>query len=166
MRKKDGYSSFAETDVVLLVCGRGLLSNLSLCLLHGPDSGQPFLYGPQSRIQGSHRGVDCHSMLMVISMSYVESREFTYISRIVPPHQLVSITVVYISTNADISVRATLYVGLYTASGGMFHIPLHTHSIIIILRQKRNFFIRNGTYNPHHCYCMSTMLFFFYITAT
>ena len=31
-----------------LVSGGGPLSELSLCLLHGPDSVQPFLCGPQS----------------------------------------------------------------------------------------------------------------------
>ena len=37
-----------------------------------------------------------------------------------------------IPTNADRSVRATVYVGLYTASGGMFyHISLHTDTFSI-----------------------------------
>ena len=40
------------------------------------------------------------------------------------------IATVAFHNDTDISVGATVYVGLYTASGGMFHILLHTHSII------------------------------------
>ena len=42
----DGYSFSAV--VVSSYSGGGQLSDLSFCLLHGPDSGQPFLCEPQS----------------------------------------------------------------------------------------------------------------------
>ena len=46
--EKHGCDPVVIADVVLLVCGRSILPDLSLCLLHEPDSGQPFLCEPQS----------------------------------------------------------------------------------------------------------------------
>ena len=40
-----GSDCFSESP---LVSGGEQLSDLSLCLFHGPDSGQPLLCGPQS----------------------------------------------------------------------------------------------------------------------
>ena len=45
----DGSSATRITAVAPMVSGGGLLSaDSSLCLIHGPDSGQPFLCGHQS----------------------------------------------------------------------------------------------------------------------
>ena len=44
------YEDFVDCFLyfLVMVSGGGSLSDLSLCLLHGSDSGQPFLCGPQS----------------------------------------------------------------------------------------------------------------------
>ena len=56
----------------VMVSGGGSLSDLSLCLFHGPDSGQPFLCGHQSSGKtiyissgalGSGDSVECHTNL-------------------------------------------------------------------------------------------------------
>ena len=66
--------------------------------------------------------IDCHSL--VISLRVVKIRELTYIVGTVPTHQLgiyrCDIPTVAVHDDSDRSVRATVYVGLYTASGGMF----------------------------------------------
>ena len=41
------------------------------------------------------------------------------------------IATVAVHDNDDTSVRATVYVGLYTASGGRYGSPLHTHLVVI-----------------------------------
>ena len=53
IRLKNAQQISEESVIVVgsespLLSGGGSLSDLSLCLLHGPDSGQPFLCGPQS----------------------------------------------------------------------------------------------------------------------
>ena len=69
--------------------------------------------------------LDWDSLTMVISMRVVVLRELIYVVGTIPPHQLVAIYRCDIPTNAihddrDISVRDTVYVGLYTGTGGMF----------------------------------------------
>ena len=66
--------------------------------------------------------LDWDSLTMVISMRVVVLRELIYVVGTIPPHQLVSIAVITnaIHDDRDILVKDTVYVGLYTGSGGMF----------------------------------------------
>ena len=89
-----------------------------------------------------HRGdwvvklIECHSL--VISMRLVELRELNYVVVTMLTHQLVSITVIFqlkLSMMVDNSVRATVYVGLYTASGGMFYNNTGAHKCIHFCRR-------------------------------
>ena len=42
-----------------------------------------------------------------------------------------NIATVAVHDDSDISIRATVYVGLYAASGGMYGSPFHTHLVVI-----------------------------------
>ena len=69
-------------------------------------------------------------MEMAVSMRPVELRELTYVVTMVP-HQLVSIVVISqlllsMMIYTDLSVRDTVYVGLYTASGGKYFCYVRT----------------------------------------
>ena len=66
--------------------------------------------------------LDC--LLLHLVMIPMRVVELTYVIGTIPPHQLVyiyhcDIPTVAVHDNTDISVRDTVYVGLYTASGGM-----------------------------------------------
>ena len=160
--KKHGCDPVVIADVSLLVCGRCLLPDLSLCLLHEPDlfiyltvtslanhsyvdlsevrnygSGSDSVqcytdqYGCCSSAQGAHRGDWYFPNGTRLPFSgygdIYEQREAQRVDlrRNSGANSPTGIYRCDIPTNAvhgviDISVRDTVYVGLYTASGGMY----------------------------------------------